>query len=72
MKIIIEIDYYLLSLFNILEWFIYIVYPDLYFCIYILLLHVYSTLLHNVLHFPFLFAFMYIYMSLNLIVHCDS
>ena len=64
MKIIIEIDYYLLSLFNILEWFIYIVYPDLYFCIYILLLHVYSTLLHNVLQFPFLFAFMYIYICL--------
>ena len=36
MKIIIDIDFYLLSLFNILEWFIYIVYPDLYFCIYIL------------------------------------
>ena len=45
-----------------LECFIYIVYPDLYFFIYILLLHVYSTLLHNVLHIPFsLCVYVHIY-----------
>ena len=45
-----------------LKCFIYIVYPDLYFFIYILLLHVYSTLLHNVLHIPFfLCVYVHIY-----------